>query len=285
MAIGLVVTPSRSRIGEWFNKYSARISIVLLVVLFFAVLLSNRIVYNIGSGERGVRWARFAGGTVLDRVYNEGLRLIPPWDHMYIYNIRVQEMHDNITVLSANGLPMTVSYSARYSVDPETVPLLHQRYGQNFAEVMIKPEAVSALRRVLGNYRPDEIYARDEQGLLDEVYSVLESNMANQYVVLQDILIKELRLSTDLEDAINKKLVQEQNALAYEFRLKLEESERQRKQIEAEGIRAFERISQISILRWRGLEATQELAKSANSKIVVIGPGANQLPLILGNQP
>jgi len=271
----------KERLIGWFKKYSIYLSILVLTILFFAILLSNRIVYNIHAGERGVRWSRFTG-TVTDRVYNEGIRLIPPYDEMYIYNVRVQELHDSIVVLSSNGLPMTVSYSSRYHADVNRVPLLHQKYGPDYAELFVRPEIVSAFRAVLGNYRPEEIYAMDEQGLLDEIYTVLEANVADHYVVLEDVLIKELRLTPELEAAINQKLVQEQNALAYEFRLKTEESEKQRKAIEAEGISDFTRISGIDILKWRGLEVTSELAKSPNSKIIIMGSGNGQLPIILG---
>jgi regulator of protease activity HflC (stomatin/prohibitin superfamily) len=273
--------PFRQRATDWFRRYSFHITIGVLIMLFFAVLASNRIIHNIGPGERGVRWSRL-GGTVLDRVYGEGVRLIFPWDRMYVYNVRVQELSDTVTVLSSNGLPITISYSCRYHPFPETVPVLHKDYGPTYADVLVKPEVVSALRVVIGNYRPEDIYARDEQGLLDEVFATLEANLTNHYVVLQDVLIKELRLPAEIESAINEKLVREQQALAYEFRLALEQAERQRKGIEAEGIRSFESISGISILTWRGIEATLELAKSPNAKVVVIGPGQNQMPIILG---
>ena len=162
------------------------------------------------------------------------------------------------------------------------MPALHKEYGPTYADVLVRPEVVSALRVVIGNYRPEDIYARDEQGLLDEVFATLEANLTNHYVVVQDVLIKELRLTPEIETAINNKLVQEQQALAYEFRLELEQAERQRKTIEAEGINAFQSISGISILQWRGIEATLELAKSPNAKVVIIGSGQDQMPIILG---
>jgi regulator of protease activity HflC (stomatin/prohibitin superfamily) len=273
--------PFMESIRDWFKRYSIYLSIIVLIVIFFVLLLSNRIFYSIHSGERGVRFARFGGGTVLDRVYPEGMRAIPPWDQMFIYNVRVQEVHDSIVVLSSNGLPMTVSYSCRYHADANKIAYLHQRFGPDYLDVLIKPEIVGALRAVLGNYRPDEIYSRDEEGLQNEVYSVLEANITDHFVVLHDVLIKELRLTPELESAINQKLVMEQNALSYEFRLKTEESEKTRKGIEAQGIKNFEDISGVSMLKWRGILATEELAKSPNSKIIVIGTGPNGLPVIL----
>jgi len=136
---------------------------------------------------------------------------------------------------------------------------------------------------VVGNYRPEDIYARDEAGLLDEIFTVLQANLTNHDVVVQDILLKELRLPPTLEAAINEKLIQEQQALMYEFKLKTEEGEKQRRIIEAQGIKAFEDISKLSILRWRGIEATEKLANSPNAKIVIVGTGQNQLPIILGS--
>ena len=273
----------KSRLRGWFRRSAIYLSIVALLLIFAFLLLSKRIIYNIHPGERGVRWSRF-GGTVLDRDYPEGLRLLPPWDEMYVYNVRVQEVHDTIVVLAANGLPITLHYSCRYRPDLNKLPQLHQTYGPEYLEVMVKPEIVSALREVIGNYRPEEIYARDEQGLLDEIYNALAAELIDRYVTIQALLIKELRLTPELEAAINEKLVADQNAEAYEFRLKREESERTRKGIEAEGIRNFEKISGISILKWRGIEATSELAKSPNSKVIIVGTTPGGLPVILNGE-
>jgi regulator of protease activity HflC (stomatin/prohibitin superfamily) len=274
--------PLLTRIAAVFRRYSVYLAIGILTVLFFLVLASNRIVHNLGPGERGVLWSRFGGGTKLDRIYNEGTRFILPWDRLYVYSIRIQELHDTVVVLSSNGLPITVTYSCRFRPYPQTLPDLHQQYGPQYADTLVRPEVISALRVVIGNYRPEDIYARDEAGLLDEIFAVLQANLTNHDVVIQDILIKELRLPPTLEAAINEKLIQEQQALMYEFRLKSEEGERQRRVIEAQGIKSFEGISGLSILKWRGIEATEKLANSPNAKIVIVGTGQNQLPIILG---
>jgi regulator of protease activity HflC (stomatin/prohibitin superfamily) len=274
----------RRRVLRWIKDYSFYPTIVLLLVLFVFVLASKRIVYNIGSGERGVRWSRFGGGTVLDQVYGEGIRLIVPWDHLYIYNVRVQEIHNTATALTSNGLPITIRYSSRYHPDPARVPLLHQQLGPAYVDALVKPEVLSAIRRVVGQYRPEQIYSRAEEGLLREIRATLAANLTSHYVLVDAVLIEELRLPDMVLTAINTKLIQEQNALAYEYRLQAEKAEQERKTIEAEGIRSFEERSHISILQWRGLEVTEKLAASPNTKVVVVGTGQNQLPIILGGQ-
>jgi len=271
-------------LSRWLKRSGIYLMIVLLLLVFVVLSTSRRVFHKIETGERGVRWSLFGGGTVLDRDYPEGLRMVAPWDQMFVYDVRVQEVHDTVVVLSSNGLPMTVTYSCRYRPDLNKLPYLHQTYGPSYRETMLKPEIVGALREVLGNYRPEEIYSRSEQGLTDEIYQSLAAQLTNRYLVVQTVILKELRLTPELEGAINQKLVDEQNALAYEFRLSRERSEALRKEIEAGGISSFQRVSGISILKWRGIEATLELAKSPNSKIIVIGATDQQLPVLLSSE-
>lgn len=277
-----------SWLPEWARRWMRRSGIYLVIVLllaaFLVLALADRVFHRIDTGHRGVRWSLF-GGTVLDRDYPEGLRVISPLDRLFIYDVRVQEVSGTVVVLTSNGLPVTVTYSVRYRPDLQKLPHLHQTYGPNYVETLVRPEIVSALREVLGNYRPEAIYSRSEQGLIDETFQSLASQLTNRFVVVQTVIIEELRLTPELEGAINQKLVDEQNALAYEFRLSRERSEALRKGIEAEGIQVFERTSGISILKWRGIEATEALAKSPNAKIIVIGPGENQLPVLLNSGP
>ena len=271
--------------SRWLKRSGIYLVIVFLLAVFLAVALSHRVFHTIKPGERGVRWSMLGGGTVLDRDYTEGLRIISPLDRIYIYNVRIQQVDGTVTVLTSNGLPVTVKYSVRYRPDLQKLPQLHQTYGPDYVETLVRPEIISALREVLGNYRPEAIYSRSEQGLVDETFQSLAAQLTNRFVVVQTVIIEELRLTPELENAINQKLVDEQTALAYEFRLNRERSEAQRKGIEAGGIATFERIAGISILKWRGIEATEALAKSPNAKIIVIGPGENQLPILLNTGP
>ena len=197
-----------------FGVYSA---VALLVLVFLAILFFDRSLHSVRSGQLGIRWSRFTG-TRLDETYREGLRIIPPWDQLYVYNVRHQEMHDTITVLSSNGLPITLKYSARYRPSPRKLARLHQSFGPAYALLLIQPEIVGGLRRVIGNYRPEQIYAKDEDGLNDEVLQTIRQDLKGYPVEVDRVLIIELRLTTELEKAINSKLVAEQTALSVDCR-------------------------------------------------------------------
>jgi regulator of protease activity HflC (stomatin/prohibitin superfamily) len=118
----------------------------------------------------------------------------------------------------------------------------------------------------------------------DQMTTILNANN----VELNTLLIRSVRLPTKIITAIESKLDQEQQFLAYQFRLEKEKSEAQRKRIAAEGeARANEIINNSltpSLLKMRGIEATAKLAESPNSKVVIIGSAKDGLPIILGNQ-
>jgi regulator of protease activity HflC (stomatin/prohibitin superfamily) len=103
---------------------------------------------------------------------------------------------------------------------------------------------------------------------------------------VENVLLRDIQLPDTLRYAIEAKQKAEQDSLQMQYVLTKEKQEADRKRVEAQGIADFQRIVTAGIseqlLEWRGIEATQKLAESPNSKIVVIGGGKNGLPLILG---
>lgn len=256
-------------------------SISLLLVGYW-----ERIFIFINPGENGVLYRRFAGGTDLRYRYTEGLTVIPPWDRMYIYDVRDQQVTEDFDVLAKDGLGMDVQVSIRYRVRQETLPQLHITLGPDYAEKVVIPEIKGKLRYLMGQYSPDEIY-RSQGLLIRRVVEAAAPELEEKLIVLDDLLLTKIQLPTRLQAAIEKKLEQEQSYLEYEFRLRREEQEKLRKEIEAEGIQAFQTIIETTdgssfqqYLTYLGIQATLALSSSPNAKVVVIG-GDKGLPLIL----
>lgn len=284
---------SRSLLGRmkynWANlreKYRPLMVVSFLSALFLFALFYDRIIYNIQPGESGVIWKRFYGGTDLNRVYGEGIHFIFPWDKLYIYDTRIQQVPFSFYALSANGLPINFDVSIRYRPFIRTLPVLHQNVGPDYVERIVKPEVQAHVRAVVANFFPEQVYTSEGQ-LLPIIKQGATFSVAERNVLLDDLLIKRITLPEYIQHAIERKLEQEQLALEYEFRLQREEQEAERKRIEAAGIRDFQRTVVAGgafnqYLTFVGVQASLALAKSDNAKVVIFGGGeGGQLPLIL----
>ena len=267
---------------EW-RKLKLPILIATIITLLFIGLLFNRIFVNILPGQLGVMWYRFSGGTQMEQVYDEGLHIINPFNKIYIYEMRMQNRNTEFTVLSKNGLLISIKASVRFMPDPYQLPFLQKEVGPEYIERVVLPQVQSVIRRVLGSYLPAQIYGT-QGSILRNITQDSLGELRERHIILDELMITELLLPPTVAAAIEQKLLQEQKFLEYEFRLKSEKEEIERKKLEADGIREFQlRILENmtpSYLKYKGIEATLELAKSPNSKIVVIG-NKDGLPLIL----
>ncbi|WP_417815547.1 prohibitin family protein [Thalassospira alkalitolerans] len=295
--------PTR-RIADFWREFSSRAAVHLrhlrttfLIVLLFLLIaifaLAPQIFINVPAGHVGVLWYRFFGGTVVDRSFGEGMHMIFPWDEMYIYDARLQNQARVYDTISSNGLSMEVDIAVRYRINREAVGMLHKLVGPDYPEILVYPEIGSHARELISRYTPEQLYTETrafiQAEILERMVSELGSSLVNQsfqgrLVSVEDVLIRSVTLPERVADAIERKAEQYQIMLEYDFRLAREEKEKQRKKIEAEGIREFQDIVAKTIteeyLRLRGIEATMTLATSKNSKTIIIG-GRDGLPVIL----
>lgn len=279
---------------HWWRRFSPRLWTYLglltlvgaFLTVFFWPLLWNRVFLSLKPGEAGVLWERFLGGTNLKYVYREGFHLVLPWNRMYIYNLRLQQTSHKIIALCKNGLPVEIEVSIRSRPQVANLPLLHVVVGENYLDVVVKPEIEAHVRGVVSQFNPEELYS-SEGYILNLIVQGAMGKIAERFVSLDNLLIKRVQLPAQVGDAIQTKLVEEQRALEYEFLLQQAESEAERKTIEAKGILSFQQTVTSGgrfedYLRYAGIQATLELAKSGNAKVVVIG-GERGLPLISFN--
>ena len=299
--------PAKPRRAKWrwfVENHLPGAVIYLMVAALTAFVLSPRIVKTVPSGHIGVLWKRFAGGTVLDprELKDEGLRLILPWDELFLYDLRVNSISQSYSAISKDGVNMVASLNIRYRLRRETLPTLHQVIGPDYLK-LVGPGIASHMREVISQYNSEEVYSTARQQIQEKIRDLTVGKLAEkmmegegptaysvsmkELVTIYDTLLYGIELPPPVVAAINRKAEQYYIAEEYNFRIEREKRETDRKRIEAEGIRAFQQtVSQgisPSYLRWRGIEATLQLSQSNNSKVVVIGGGRNGPPIILGN--
>jgi regulator of protease activity HflC (stomatin/prohibitin superfamily) len=266
-----------------------KIGVPIIITLIVLIILIAKSAVTIGSGEAGVLYRTFDNGVVTDQPpLNEGFHLVAPWNKVFIYEVRQQEVFEKMDVLSSNGLDIKLDASAWFQPDYENLGKLHQEKGEMYKERILLPAIRSAARSVVGRYTPEQLYSSKRDSIQIEIFYETKKIVGDQYIQLNEVLIRDVTLPVTIKDAIERKLKQEQESLEYEFRLITADKEAQKQIIEAQGKAEANKILSASltdkILQDKGIEATMKLAESPNSKVIVIGSGKDGLPIILGNQ-
>ena len=265
-----------------------KIALPAIVIIIVLTILISKSAITIGSGEAGVLYRTFGDGVVIDQPpLGEGFHLVAPWNKVFVYEVRQQEVFEKMKVLSSNGLDIQLDASAWFQPKYEDLGRLHQEKGEMYRERILLPAIRSAARSVVGRYTPEQLYSSKRDAIQNEIYQETKKIVEDQYIQLNEILVRDVTLPETIKSAIERKLKQEQESLEYEFRLITADKEAERQRIEAQGKADANRILSASltdkILQDKGIEATLKLSESPNAKVVVVGSGESGLPIILGN--
>ena len=265
-----------------------KIGIPVIFTIIVLFLLVSKSAVTVDSGEAGVLFKTFGDGVVVDEPpMGEGFHIVAPWNKVFIYEVRQQELFEKMKVLSSNGLEIQIDASAWYEPVYNELGNLHQSLGQGYLQRVIQPAIRSAARSVIGRYTPDDLYSTKRDAIQVEIFEETKKILDRQYVQLNEVLVRDVTLPPTIKEAIERKLKQEQESLEYEFRLESARKEAEKVIIEAKGKADANRILSASltdkILQDKGIEATTKLAESPNTKVVVIGSAKDRLPIILGD--
>ena len=273
-----------------FDAGKIRKVVIVAAIGLFVIVAAFKSFIILGPTERGVVFYTLSGGIDKETIYEPGLNVVAPWNEMIIFDVSEQKLDESMDVLSSDGLSITVDISVRYrpkqNADGYEIGYLYEQFKMNYDDKLVRQELRSIVRKVIGRYTPDELYSSKRE----EVETIMDDQtkeiLGTNHVELTALLIRSVKLPTTIIEAIEAKLDQEQQSLAYKFRLEKETSEAERKKIAAQGEAKANEIINSSLtgnlLKMRGIEATSALANSPNSKVVIIGNSKDGLPIILG---
>jgi regulator of protease activity HflC (stomatin/prohibitin superfamily) len=273
-----------SKLKPAVKNLQVNIAIGAVVTVFVALFLLSHIIVVVRSGQAGVLFSLFSGGTVVDTTYGEGIHFILPWNTMHRYDLRVRERTADVAMQTKEGLTIEVGASIRYRIPRDQVTALHVNYGPAYEQVLISPIFLSSIREVIGQYRPEQLYNTAPAEIQEKATTEALREVSRLPIQIDAIVFKWIKLPTQINKAIEAKLIEEQELLRYQFVLEKTYKEALRRVVEAQGIRFYQDGINAGLtenfLRFKGIEATTALAASNNSKIVVVG-GKDGLPLIL----
>jgi len=275
-------------IPEYFKKKmgaaARRMSAAVAVVALVGLLLVASLAY-VPAGNVGVLTLF---GRVTEDVLPEGTHLVNPLLRNFRMSVRTQELQEQASVPSQEGLLVTLDTSLLFRLNPELAHEAYRTIGPNYVEVVVVPNLRSAIRSITAANSANALYSGQREVVAQRIAEELRGELESRGVIIESVLLRDVQLPQMLRQAIESKQQAEQEAMRMSFVLEREKQEAERKRIEASGISDFQRIVAQGIsqqlLTWKGIEATEKLANSTNAKVVVIGSGSSGLPLILGTQ-
>jgi regulator of protease activity HflC (stomatin/prohibitin superfamily) len=274
----------RERFSRWLHRHIPAFIITNLLLILLLISLWSRIIVVIPAGHCGVLFSTFSG-TVTDHIYREGLHIISPFNTMTTYDMRWQIITHEYRFLTMNGLEVNLKLVIRYAPEFDELPLLHQEVGPEYPTRVLEPEIAYILHNRVGNYKVDDI-VMNKDNLLGKALTSAMQNLDDRHIRIDNITISSMSVPDTIKAAIEEKVAQQQVLESYQFRQQIAEKESKRVQTEAVGIRERNKILAKSLddrlLRREQIEATRDLAKSPNAKIVIMGSGGDgKLPLIV----
>ena len=251
----------------------------ILVVLFILLMASTT---SIPTGNVGVLTLF---GKVTGETLGEGIHLVNPLKSVQKLSIQTQSVKESASVPSNEGLMLALDTSLLFHLDSGKAAEVYQLVGADYADKIVEPMLRSEIRASTSAHTANALYTNARELVQQQIQDSLTKQLAPHGVIVENVLLRDVQLPAMLKGSIEAKQQAEQDALRMNFILQKEKQEAERKRIEAQGIADFQKIVATGIstqlLEWKGIEATEKLATSANAKVVVIGNPKNGLPLVL----
>jgi regulator of protease activity HflC (stomatin/prohibitin superfamily) len=277
-----------------FSKYSKTLKVVGAV---FAILgITSSAVVQIDAGEVGVQ---SIFGKVQTSTLNSGLNFVNPLAKVIVFDAKTQnytmsgvhdegdkEGDDAIRVLTADGLEVIVDLTVLYRIIPSEAPRVLREIGENYKDKVVRPITRTMIRDNAVYYDAVALYSLKRNEFQQRIYQDIEKNFKKRGLVLEQLLIRNINLPTSVKQTIESKINAEQDAQKMQFVLQKEKQEAERKRVEAQGIADYQKILSTGLsdkqLQYESIIAQKELAKSPNTKVIIMG--GKSAPIILGNQ-
>jgi prohibitin 1 len=259
------------------------VPLLILAAIVGLIVLRLSPIAVVPSGSVGVLTVF---GRVTGQVIDEGVHVVNPLASTHVMSVRTQEVKETAAVPSKEGLILRMDTSLLFHLDAARAAQVFQKVGLNYVTVIIEPNLRSAIRDATAENSANALYTGARELVAQRILAVLRSTLGERGIVVENVLLRDIQLPDTLRAAIEAKQRAEQDSLQMQYVLAKEKQEAERKRVEAEGIADFQKIVTQGIsdqlLQWKGIEATEKLAASPNTKIIVVGGGKTGLPLILG---
>ncbi|HLG41127.1 MAG TPA: prohibitin family protein [Chitinophagaceae bacterium] len=274
-----------------YGRFAKIVHGLAIMIMLAGVLI--KCIVQIGAGQVGVK---VLFGKVQNDVLSSGLHFINPFVEITRLDIKTQNytmsgVHDEgarsaddaIRVLTADGLEVTIDLTVLYKLLSSEAPRLLRETGVDYTDKIVRPVTRTKIRDNSVYYDAIALYSTKRDEFQQRIFSSIENDFKKRGLVLEQLLVRNITLPQSVKETIEQKINAEQDAQKMQFVLLKEKQEAERKRVEAQGIADYQRIINTGLtdqqLQYEQIKAYLELAKSPNSKVIIMGKG--NTPVIL----
>ncbi|GAA3938904.1 prohibitin family protein [Chitinophaga oryziterrae] len=290
----LIAAGAITRSDERLKRFRGPIRGIGMLILLIGIMVSG--IQQIDAGEVGVKKLF---GKVQKEVLGSGLHFINPllqiekldvktrnYTMSGVHNEGAKSGDDAIKVLTADGLEVTIDLSVLYRVIINDAPMLLQETGADYEDKIVRPITRTRIRDNAVYYDAVALYSTKRDEFQQRIFKSIEADFKKRGLLLENLLVRNITLPQSVRATIEQKINAEQDAQKMQFVLQKERQEAERKRVEAQGIADYQRIISESLtdrqLQYESIKAQLEIAKSANTKVIIMGKGSS--PVILDSK-
>ncbi|MGA2552949.1 MAG: prohibitin family protein [Burkholderiaceae bacterium] len=205
-----------------------RVVIGLIALLLIALLWPF---YSVPTGSRGVvtQFGRIVG------IEGEGLAVLPPWKRLTVFSVRAEQADiENAEGSTSDTQPVHVSMTVRYSIVPDRVSEVYERYSHDGnLSSYVQTATQEIFKAITARYTAPDLISQRAR-VSSDINDALSKKLAIYGAQVINIDMRSFAFSDSYMHAINDKVTQEQLRLAAENRLKTVEAEQKQKVAVAE---------------------------------------------------
>jgi prohibitin 1 len=270
------------KVAEKNPAYRGLSAIAMVAMFGFSLLAIGQCFTIVPAGNVGVV---DVFGVVSENTLKSGINPVNPFARVVTFSVQTTEHKESMQVLSREGLTIGLEISVLFRLEPDSAGSVYRKIGTDYIEVVLVPQFRSISRAVTASFQASALYSTEREKLGSTIQAELSVALKPRGIFVETTPLRNVALPTQLTEAIEQKQRAEQESQRMEFILTKEKQEADRKRIEAKGIADFQTIVAQGIseqlLRWKGVEATEKLAMSPNTKVIIVGSGKDGLPVIL----
>ncbi len=181
-------------------------------------------------------------GKVNPQPLHSGIHFVNPLARVVVMSIQTQEDKEVMSVPSKEGLTVELEISALYHLSSEKAAEIYKSVGQQYTDVIFRPQFRAASRGVTGGSEAKALYTSEREALGKVIQEHLQALVQDRGIIVENILLRKVSLPKTVSDAIEQKLRAEQEFERMKFVNQREDMEAERKRIEARGVRDSQAI-------------------------------------------